>query len=126
MRDIATGALISIPHKGGHDDAFHRNCVPRQLDAHDEDRYAKTVWKSSHFIAFSSHGDVLLAESEGEFTMEEWEVAVERASYRALGTETGGVSYDSDEDEDVLHHHRIVRHAIEQETTKTMRWKGGV
>jgi len=122
MRDIATGALISISQKSGE---FHQDCFTRQIDAHDEDRFAKTVWKSSHFVAFSSHGEVLLAESEGEFTIDEWETAVEWASYRALGTETGGVSYDPDYDEDIMHHHRIILHAIEQETTKTMRWKGG-
>lgn len=125
MRDIATGALISIPQDEKYKGEFHQNCFSRQIDAHDEDRFAKAVWKSSHFVAFSSKGEVLLAESEGEFTIDEWEVAVERASYRALGTEIGGTNYDP-EDEDVVHHHRIIRHAIEQETTKTMRWKGGV
>jgi len=126
MRDIATGALVSIPQKGYFDGKFDRNVAPRQIDPIDENRFLRAVWNSSHFVAFSSHGEVLLAESEGEFTIDEWVDAVESASYRALGTHTGGVDYNPEHGEEVDHYHQQIRRALEKETTKAMRWRGGV
>lgn len=34
---------------------------------------------SIHVLAFSSHGDLLVVESEGEFTLDEWDQVFEKA-----------------------------------------------
>ena len=40
---------------------------------------------SIHAITFSSHGDLLMAESEGAFDMDEWEAIAEEASRACRG-----------------------------------------
>jgi exosome complex component RRP46 len=44
-----------------------------------------TVAKSLHVLSFSSKGELLLAEGEGRFSMEDWKLVEERAKTRCLG-----------------------------------------
>lgn len=125
MRDIATGAYVTIPREGRIHGKYLRNVANRQMNPNDEAEWKNIVWKSWHFVAFSSHGEVLLAESEGVFTMDEWDDAVEMASHRALGR-YAWQDRDDEEVEDVVSYDLLIRQAIEKETMKTTKWKGGI
>ena len=80
---------------------------------------------SIHVFAFSSHGDLLVVESEGEFGIEIWEEAYQKARLACRGEEESDsdsedVSMDSDNDtklEDVL------RDAVRQKVAKEQKWK---
>ena len=50
---------------------------------------------SVHVLAFSSHGDLLIVESEGEFDISSWETVLEKARQVCRGK-----GKDSGEDED--------------------------
>ena len=83
------------------------------------------VASSIHVFAFSSHGDLLVVESEGEFDIEIWEEAYQKARLACRGeeendSESEDVSMDSDNDtklEDVL------RNAIRQKVAREQKWK---
>ena len=83
------------------------------------------VASSIHVFAFSSHGDLLVVESEGEFDIEIWEEAYQKARLACRGeeendNESEDVSMDSDNDtklEDVL------RNAIRQKVAREQKWK---
>ncbi|KAJ4419875.1 exosome non-catalytic core subunit rrp46 [Gnomoniopsis sp. IMI 355080] len=61
MRSIATSAVIAILLEDGQT-TFITDPSPRQTEQ------ARSV----HVLAFTSHEELLLAESEGDFTMDEW------------------------------------------------------
>lgn len=83
------------------------------------------VASSIHVFAFSSHGDLLVVESEGEFGIETWEKAYQKARLACRGededdSESEDVSMDSDNDtklEDVL------RDAVRQKVAREQKWK---
>ena len=83
------------------------------------------VASSIHVFAFSSHGDLLVAESEGEFGIETWEEAYQKARLACRGeeeddSESEDNSMDSNNDtklEDVL------RDAVRQKVAKEQKWK---
>ena len=80
---------------------------------------------SIHVFAFSSHGELLLVESEGKFSIETWEESYRQARLvcrgeEEHGDENGDVSMDSKEDtnlEDVL------REALQRKVAKEQKWK---
>ena len=86
------------------------------------------VAASIHVFAFSSHGDLLVVESEGEFGIETWEEAYQKARLACRGeaendSDSEDVSMDSDSDtklEDVL------RDAIRQKVAREHKWKQGL
>ena len=83
------------------------------------------VASSIHVFAFSSHGDLLVVESDGEFGIEIWEEAYQKARSACRGeeesdSESEDVSMDSDNDtklEDVL------RDAVRQKVGREHKWK---
>lgn len=83
------------------------------------------VATSIHVFAFSSHGDLLVVESEGEFGIEIWEEAYQKARIACRGeeesdSESEDVSMDSDNDtklEDVL------RDAVREKVAREQKWK---
>ena len=83
------------------------------------------VASSIHVFAFSSHGDLLVVESEGEFGIETWDEAYQKARLACRGEEeddsnSEDVSMDSDNDtklEDVL------RNAVRQKVAREQKWK---
>lgn len=52
--------------------------------------------RSLHVFTFSSKNDLLLAESEGDFTLEDWTCAEELAKNRCLGNVNAMVEADGD------------------------------
>ena len=83
------------------------------------------VASSIHVFAFSSHENLLVVESEGEFGIETWENAYHKARLACRGededdSESEDVSMDSDNDtklEDVL------RDAVRQKVAREQKWK---
>ena len=83
------------------------------------------VAASIHVFAFSSHGDLLVVESEGEFGIETWEEAHQKARLACRGeaendSDSEDVSMDSGSDtklEDIL------RNAIRQKVAREHNWK---
>lgn len=92
-----------------------------------QDPSAKQIHSASsvHVLAFSSHGDLLLVESEGSFGIDAWEEVVEKASYICHGTEaadsdshhasvdpTGRLSLES-----------VMKNTMQERTAKEQRWR---
>ena len=87
-------------------------------------QYIRTA-ASTHLFAFSSNGDLLINESEGEFNMDVWEEACQRARLYCLGMESDIVESE-DMSMDASHDptlkallHNIVRDKVATEN----RWK---
>ncbi|KAL6715654.1 exosome non-catalytic core subunit rrp46 [Lecanora helva] len=80
---------------------------------------------SIHVFAFSSNGDLLIVESEGDFDTEIWEDVYDKASQLCHGSE----SSDSDsEDIDMDRGTRakledVLRGVVQEKVTKDQRWK---
>ena len=64
LKATATSTVVAVLG-GGADGTIVADPSPRQVEA------AKSV----HAFAFTSHDELLLAESEGDFTMQDWETA---------------------------------------------------
>lgn len=80
---------------------------------------------SIHVLAFSSHGDLLVVESEGNFTIDTWEEVHRRAKLICHGeeadeSESEDVSMDSD---DVPKLENVLKDAVEKKIAKEQRWK---
>lgn len=80
---------------------------------------------SLHILAFSSRGDLLLAESEGEFDIQTWEAVVERAREICWGVDTKNsdevdITFDSAEEGSLQH---TLRSTMEEKMVKDQRWK---
>lgn len=83
---------------------------------------------SIHVLAFSSHGGLLVVESEGELTMDSWEMVYQRAKLichgeEADGSESEDVSMNS---EDVSKLENVLKDALERKIAKEQRWKESV
>ena len=78
---------------------------------------------SIHVLAFSSRGDLLLVESEGDFTIDKWEEVHQRAKlicHGDEGDEGEDVSMGSD---DVSKLENVLKEAVETKIAKEQRWK---
>lgn len=75
--------------------------------------------ESVHALAFSSHGDLLVVESEGEFDMDVWEAVVHKAAQICRGDEKDGAE---DEDE-IMNINSEERTTLEDALTDTIREK---
>ena len=80
---------------------------------------------SIHVLAFSSHGDLLVIESEGNFTIDIWEDVHRKAKLICHGEDedesaSEDVSMDSD---DVSKLEDILKDAVERKIAKEQRWK---
>ena len=80
---------------------------------------------SVHALAFSSHGDLLLAESEGNFSIDVWEQVFDRAEHICHGS-----SKDEEAAEDVsmeideaTNLGASLRAVIHDKVTNDQRWK---
>ena len=81
---------------------------------------------SIHVLAFSSHGDLLVVESEGEFTIDEWDEVLQKARLICHGEERGesgseDVSMKVDDVSSELG--TVLKDAIERKVAKEQRWK---
>lgn len=83
------------------------------------------VASSIHVFAFSSHGDLLVVESEGEFGIETWEEAYQKARLACRGeedndSESEDVSMDSDNDTKL---ENVLRDAVRRKVAREQKWK---
>ena len=87
---------------------------------------------SIHVLAFSSRGDLLVVESEGDFTIDKWEEVHQRAKLICHGdegdeseseSESEDVSMDSD---DVSKLENVLKEAVETKMAKEQRWKASM
>ena len=80
---------------------------------------------SIHVLAFSSHGDLLVVESEGEFTIDEWDEVLQKAKLICYG-EVRGESGSEDVSmrlDDVSELGIVLKDAVERKVAKEQRWK---
>ena len=82
---------------------------------------------SIHVLAFSSHGDLLVVESEGEFTLDTWNKVYQKARLICHGeegdkseSESEDVSIESDE---ALKLETVLKDAVERKVAHEERWK---
>jgi len=90
------------------------------------------VASSLHVFAWSSRGELVLAESEGAFDVEQWEEAAEAARKRCVGAK-GGAAGDADvEMGDATGTGAVqsldgwLRSSVAKELTAATRWRGEV
>jgi exosome complex component RRP46 len=79
---------------------------------------------SVHVMAFTSHRKLLVSESEGNFTMDEWDLVCEHAERICCGVqETVDVDAMRDEDDDggIL---QFVKSAMQEKIAADLYWKG--
>ncbi|KAI9813434.1 MAG: exosome non-catalytic core subunit rrp46 [Pycnora praestabilis] len=89
---------------------------------------------STHVLAFSSHGDLLVAESDGSFNMDTWEQVYDLAERVCRGQVDEDEDEDSDEDQDVRMEtdernrglEGFVRGVMQEKVVKDQRWKEGL
>ena len=80
---------------------------------------------SIHVLAFSSHGDLLVVESEGEFTIDEWDEVLQKAKlicYGEVRDESGSEDVSMRLD-DVSELGIVLKDAVERKVAKEQRWK---
>ena len=80
---------------------------------------------SIHVLAFSSHGDLLVVESEGHFTIDTWNKVHQKARLICHGengdeSESEDVSMNSDDD---LNLETVLKDAVERKVANEQRWK---
>jgi exosome complex component RRP46 len=83
--------------------------------------------RSVHVLAFTSQGELLLCESEGHFSIPEWDevVAIARGySGQTLDKASYGTSMD-DKDPGHTDMNRFIRSAMEADIMDAFRWKSG-
>ena len=80
---------------------------------------------SIHVLAFSSHGDLLVVESEGEFTIDAWDEVQQKARLICHAEER----YESRSEDvgmnlgDVSELGTVLKDAVERKVAKEQRWK---
>ncbi|ROW14861.1 hypothetical protein VPNG_03787 [Cytospora leucostoma] len=114
MRATVTSTVAAVSSDSG-DSQITLDPSPRQADSS----------RSVHVLAFTSHDELLLAESEGDFTMNEWDEVYQAARKVCCGTAKGNeVDMVVDEDQQAgpdLRH--FVRSAAESKVTADLHWK---
>lgn len=75
-------------------------------------------------LAFSSHGDLLVAESEGTFTMDDWEAVYKAAKVMCCDDSEGQVMQDQELDHNIGGMDMFVKSALQAKVTADLHWKG--
>lgn len=85
---------------------------------------------SIHVLAFSSYGDLLVVESEGDFTINTWDKVHQKARlicHQGDGDENESESEDvSMSLDDVSKLGNVLRDAVERKVAEEQRWKKSV
>lgn len=114
MRATATSTVAAISIDSG-DSQIIMDPSPRQVDKS----------RSVHVLAFTSHDELLLSESEGDFTMDEWDQVYNSARKICCGSAKGNdIDMITDEDPQAgpdLRH--FIRSAAEAKVTADLHWK---
>ena len=77
--------------------------------------------ESIHVLGFTSHGDLLVAESEGSFTIEEWETVY--AAGKAMCCDESKTEDHIMQDEPFTGMNTFVKSALEAKVTSDLHWK---
>jgi exosome complex component RRP46 len=77
---------------------------------------------SVHVLAFSSHGDLLVAESEGSFTMTEWETVHEAGKAICCDSSADAVMQELNHSSGGMN--VFVKSVLEAKLTADLHWKG--
>lgn len=105
--------------------SFSINASPEAADiiiANPSPRQVETS-KSFHVFAFTSHNDLLLAESEGSFTLSEWEELHRQAQAQCCPLEN---DVDVDMDDSRVRNadlKNFVRTSIQEKISEDLHWK---
>ena len=79
---------------------------------------------SLHVLSFSSHGDLLVVESEGSFSIEVWDQVFRKAHQICRGINSDGGNEDVDMDaEQEQSLEDILRKTMHDKTTQDQKWK---
>ena len=83
---------------------------------------------SVHVFAFSSHGDLVLVESEGKFSFHAWEGVANEAMHRCRGIETkednaGDIDMDTGDHANL---ENFLKSIVEQKVRKDQAWKESI
>lgn len=114
MKATATSAIVAVLAR---DDAKEIivDPTPRQIEEA----------LSTHVLAFTSHDDLLLAESEGDFSMQEWEkVHAAAQSVCCRATKKAGVDMVLDDEQHATNDMRqFLRTTMEGKIAADLHWK---
>lgn len=81
---------------------------------------------SIHVLAFTSHGDLLLAESEGDFSMSQWDSVYDRAKAACCGSIAADgidIMRDGGEDEDEGGMMQFIKSTLQKKVETDMHWR---
>lgn len=78
---------------------------------------------SIHVLAFSSHGDLLVAESEGTFTMDEWQAVYDAGKEICCDESEDSVMQD-EEGNNAGGMNMFVKSALHTKVSADLHWKG--
>ncbi len=81
--------------------------------------------ESVHVLAFASHGDLLVAESEGSFTLDDWEIVYEAAKGICCGDSKteDHIMQDDELDCNAGSMNSFVKSAFQAKVTEDLRWR---
>jgi exosome complex component RRP46 len=112
MRATATAAIVAIVSQDG-TCKLVAEPSPREIEA------AQSV----HVLAFTSQDDLLLAESEGDFTVKEWDDVYDTAKTiccKSGATKAEGIEMVLDSGPDMR---KFLRSALETKVAADLHWK---
>ncbi len=115
MRATATATAVAIAHQDG---AKKITVDPTPRDVANA--------QSVHVLAFTSHDELLLAESEGDFTVEEWDHVYETAKNiccHPASAKAGMAMVLDDEDVGGPDMRQFLRSAIGAKVAADLHWK---
>lgn len=122
MRTTATAVSLAIMPSSG-------NSAQTKIVSSFSPRDASTA-RSTHVFAFSAQDDkLLLAESEGEFTMGEWDEALAAAkkiccqSQEAVDASGDGMALDSNSSNDGPDLRGLLRSTVQGKLEDALKWK---
>ena len=114
MKTIATSALLVVPRDGD-----KRVIVdPSPLDIANA--------KSTHVVAFTLQDDLLVAESEGSFSLEDWDEVVDTARRVCCEPNRAGTAMVVDDDPEPAKMRRFIRNVMAAKVATDLHWKAGL
>jgi exosome complex component RRP46 len=122
LRATATSTVIAVSPESKGKDLHQIDPTPRQLEES----------LSCHVFAFTSQDRLLLTESEGDFSFDEWDRAYQTARRICCGSSTedpsldlvmGSDGLDNGTDLDNLRH--FIRATAEAKVAEDLEWKNG-
>jgi exosome complex component RRP46 len=116
MRATATATAVAVVHQDGAKKTIV-DPSPREIE----------TAQSVHALAFTSHGGLLLAESEGDFTVKEWDDLYETAKgiccRAAPAAKEGMAMVLDDEESSGTDMRQFLRSTMESKVAADLHWK---